>query len=124
MLWGIATELLAGKMTKLLPNVPEVRQDVADYLGACQAFNAEIGVLLKQLEEAGELDRTLIVASGDHGMPGVPAGKCNLYDHGVRVTLAARVPGGKGGRVVDDFVRLPDLAPTLMEVGGVTPPAA
>ena len=51
------------------------------------------------------------------------SGKCNLYDHGVAVTLAMRVPGGKGGRVVDDFVRLPDLAPTFMEVGGVKPPA-
>lgn len=122
-LWGIEPESLSGKMPKFLPDVPEVRQDIADYLGECQAFDAEIGVLLKQLEEAGELDRTLIVASGDHGMPGVPAGKCNLYDHGVKVTLAMRVPGGKGGRVVEDFVRLPDLAPTFMEIGGVTPPA-
>jgi N-sulfoglucosamine sulfohydrolase len=39
------------------------------------------------------------------------------------VALVARVPGGKGGRVVEDFVSLPDLAPTFMEVGGVTPPA-
>jgi uncharacterized sulfatase len=109
-------------MPKFLPDVPEVRQDVADYLGECQAFDAEIGVLLEQLEKTGELEKTLIVASGDHGMPGVPAGKCNLYDHGVGVTLAMRVPGGKGGRVIDDFVRLPDLAPTFMEIGGVTPP--
>ena len=38
-------------------------------------------------------------------------------------TLFARVPGVKGGRVVDDFVCLPDLAPTFMEIGGVKPPA-
>jgi len=122
-LWGIEPDSLAGKMPKFLPDVPEIRQDVADYLGECQAVDAELGVLLKRLEETGELERTLVVASGDHGMPGVPAGKCNLYDHGVAVTLAMRVPGGKGGRVVDDFVRLPDLAPTFMEVGGATPPA-
>jgi arylsulfatase A-like enzyme len=122
-LWGIDPDSLAGKMPKFLPDVPEVRQDVADYLGECQAVDAELGVLMKRLEESGQLDRTLIVASGDHGMPGVPAGKCNLYDHGVKVTLAMRVPGGKGGRVVDDLVRLPDLAPTFMEIGAVTPPA-
>jgi arylsulfatase A-like enzyme len=122
-LWGIDPDSLAGKLPKFLPDVPEVRQDVADYLGECQAFDAYVGVLLKKLEETDQLDRTLIVLSGDHGMPGVPAGKCNLYDHGTAVTLAVRVPGGKGGRVVDDFVRLPDLAPTFMEVGGVTPPA-
>lgn len=121
-LWGIEPDNLQGKLPKFLPDVPEVREDVADYLGECQAFDAEVGVLLKRLEESGELDKTLVVTSGDHGMPGVPAGKCNLYDHGVRVTLAMRVPGGKGGRIVDDFVRLPDLAPTFMEIGGVTPP--
>jgi arylsulfatase A-like enzyme len=121
-LWGIDPDSLAGKMPKFLPDVPEVRQDVADYLGECQAVDAELGVLMKRLEESGQLEKTLIVASGDHGMPGVPAGKCNLYDHGVKVTLAMRVPGGKGGRVIDDLVRLPDLAPTFMEIGGVTPP--
>jgi uncharacterized sulfatase len=79
--------------------------------------------LRQKLEAAGELERTLIVVSGDHGMPGVPSGKCNLYDHGTAVALVARVPGGKAGRIVDDYVCLPDLAPTFMEVGGAKPPA-
>jgi len=121
-LWGIEPDSLAGKLPPFLPDVPEVREDVADYLGEVQAVDAYMGVLLKMLEEAGQLENTLVIVSGDHGMPGVPNGKCNLYDHGTAVTLAARVPGGKGGRVVDDFVNLMDLAPTFCEVGGVTPP--
>ncbi len=122
-LWGIEPDALKGKMPAFLPDVPEVREDVADYLGECQALDAYVGVLLKKLEEAGELERTVIVVTGDHGMPGVPAGKCNLYDHGTSVSLAVRYPGGKPGRVVDDFICIPDLAPTFMEIGGVTPPA-
>ncbi len=121
-LWGIEPDSLKGKLPKFLPDVAEVREDVADYLGECQAYDAYIGELLARLKEAGELDRTLVVISGDHGMPGVPSGKCNLYDHGVHVALVARVPGGQGGRVVDDFVSLPDLAPTMMEVGGAKLP--
>ncbi|HSH94536.1 MAG TPA: sulfatase, partial [Roseimicrobium sp.] len=121
-LWGIEPDSLKGKMPKFLPDVPEVREDVADYLGESQAVDAYVGVLMKRLEETGEADRTLIVISGDHGMPGVPAGKCNLYDHGVSVALVVKVPGVKGGRVVNDYVRLPDLAPTFMEIGGVKPP--
>src|SRR5213078_3671993 len=116
-LWDIDPERLAGRMPAFLPDVPEVREDVADYLGECQAVDAFVGVLLKRLEETGEADHTLVVLSGDHGMPGVPEGKCNLYDMGVRVPLIMRVPGGKGGRIVEDFVRLPDLAPTFMEIG-------
>lgn len=122
-LWGIEPDRLKGLMPAFLPDVPEVREDVADYLGEAQAVDAYVGVLRERLEATGELDRTLIVISGDHGMPGVPSGKCNLYDHGTAVALVARVPGGKGRRVVDDFVCLPDLAPTFMEVGGVKPPA-
>lgn len=121
-LWGIQPDALAGKMPEFLPDVPEVREDVADYLGESQAVDAYVGVLLQRLEQAGQLENTLIVVSGDHGMPGVPAGKCNLYDHGVAVALVARIPGGKPGRVIDDFVCLPDLAPTFMECGGATPP--
>jgi hypothetical protein len=122
-LWGINPDQLKGKMPAFLPDVPEVREDVADYLGECQAVDASLGVLLERLQASGEMERTLIVISGDHGMPGVPSGKCNLYDHGTAVSLVMRVPGGKGGRVVDDFVCLPDLAPTFMEVGGAKPPA-
>jgi N-sulfoglucosamine sulfohydrolase len=122
-LWGIDPDQLKGKLPAYLPDVPEVREDVADYLGEVQAVDAYLGVLLERLQALGELDKTLIVISGDHGMPGIPSGKCNLVDGGIAVGLTVRVPGGKGGRVVDDFVSLPDLAPTFMEIGGVTPPA-
>ena len=123
-LWGIDPDSLRGKLPGFLPDVPEVREDVADYLGEAQAFDAYVGQLLKRLEESGEFERTLVVIAGDHGMPGVPGGKCNLYDFGTAVALVARWPGTPGGRVVNDFVNLMDLAPTFMEIGGVKIPAA
>ncbi len=96
-----------------------MRQDVSDYLGEAQAFDAALGVLLQKLEEIGELENTLIVVSGDHGMPGVPRGKCNLYDFGTHVALGVRWGAKvKPGRAVDDFVNLMDLAPTFLEAGG------
>ncbi len=121
-LWKIHPDSLQGKLPAFLPDVPVVREDVADYLGECQAVDAYVGVLLHALEQSQQLDRTLIVISGDHGMPGVPAGKCNLYDHGVSVPLVVRLPHSTPGRIVDDLVCLPDLAPTFLEIGGLTPP--
>jgi N-sulfoglucosamine sulfohydrolase len=122
-LWGIDPEKLEGRLPPFLPDVPVIREDIADYLGEVQAFDAMLGVLLARLEEIGELENTVVVVSGDHGMPGMPRGKCNLYDFGVAVPLAlrwgAKVPGG---RVVEDFVCLPDLAPTFLEAAGLTPP--
>lgn len=121
-LWGINPDDLKGKLPKHLPDVPEFREDFGSYLGEIQAFDAQVGVLVKRLEEAGELDNTIIVISGDHGAPGFPGGKCNLYDFGVNVTLAIRWPGQPGGRFIEDFVNLMDLAPTFMEIGGATIP--
>ena len=109
-------------MPPYLPDVPEVRQDLADYFGEAAAFDASLGVLVEELRKVGQLDNTLLVVSGDHGAPGFPHGKCNLYDFGCRVALAIAGPGVHGGRVVDDFVCLPDLAPTFLETGGVDVP--
>lgn len=123
-LWGIDPDALKGKMPPYLPDVPTVREDLADYLGEVQAFDACLGVLVDELKATGDYDNTLIVASGDHGPPGFPHGKCNLYDFGTQVALAIAGPGVRGGRVVDDFVSLPDLAPTFLETGGTAVPEA
>jgi arylsulfatase A-like enzyme len=122
-LWGIDPDSLRGKLPPNLPDVPEVREDFADYLGEIQAFDAEVGVILAELRAAGELENTVVAVSGDHGPPGFPSGKCNLYDFGVGVALVAMGPGIPGGRVVDDFVNLMDLAPTFLELGAVERPA-
>jgi N-sulfoglucosamine sulfohydrolase len=121
-LWSIEPDALKGKLPSFLPDVPEIRQDLADYLGEIAAFDAALGALLDELKQSGQLDNTLIVVSGDHGPPGFPHGKCNLYDFGTAVSLAIAGPGVRGGRVVDDFVNLPDLAPTFLETGGVEVP--
>ena len=122
-LWGLDPDALKGKLPAFLPDVPVVREDLADYLGEVQALDAAMGVLLAELERTGELSRTLIAVSGDHGAPGFPHGKCNLYGFGTGVSLILSGPGVKGGRVVDDMVSLPDLAPTFLEAGNVKPPA-
>lgn len=122
-LWNLDPDSLKGKLPPFLPDVHEVREDFADYLGEIQSFDHAVGLLMQKVEAMGELDNTLIVVSGDHGPPGFPNGKCNLYDFGVNVALAVRGAGTKGGRVVDDFINLMDLAPTFLEIGGLKPPA-
>ena len=117
--WGINPDELKGKMPPFLPDVAAIREDLADYFGEVQAFDMAIGVLVDELKKMGELENTLIVISGDHGAPGFPHGKCNLYDFGANVPLLITGPGVKGGRVLNDFVSLPDLAPTFLEAAGL-----
>lgn len=123
-LWGINPDSLKGKLPPYLPDVPIVREDFADYLGEVMAFDAGLGVLIDELKRVGIYDHTLLVVSGDHGIPGVSRGKCNLYDLGTQVPLAIRWPEGIAGqsRVVDDLVSLPELAPTFLEAANVDRP--
>lgn len=121
-LWNIKPDDFKGKMPSFLPDVETIRTDFADYFGEVQAFDAALGVLLAELEKSGELENTIIVVSGDHGIPGFPRAKCNLYDFGLAVPLAIRWPNKvKPNRVVDDFVSLIDLAPTFLEAAGEKP---
>lgn len=103
------------------PDVPEVRRDILDYYFEVQRFDREVGQLLALLEKTGKAENTLVVITGDNGWP-FPRAKANLYDAGTRQPLAVRWPARiKGGRTLDDFVNLADLAPTFLEAAGLKP---
>ncbi len=104
-----------------LPDRTIVRDDILDYYVEVERFDGRVEAALELLEQAGELENTLVVVTSDHGMP-FPRAKASLYDYGSRVPLAVRwgdrIPGG---RVVEDFVSLSDLAPTFLEAAGLEP---
>ena len=117
-------DLDAITLAEHFPDSLEVRGDVADYYWEVQRFDRAVGELLDMLERAGELENTVVVMTSDHGMP-FPRCKGNLYDCGARVPLAIRWPGVvRGGRTLEEFVSLTDLAPTFLEIVGLDPPAA
>ena len=112
------------KLFEHYPDSPEIRGDVADYYFEVQRFDRELGQFLNKLRELGALENTLVVVTGDHGMP-FPRCKSNLYDSGARVPLAIQWPKIiKKGRVINDFVSTTDLAPTFLEAAGLKPLAA
>ncbi len=104
------------------PESEVIRNDVADYYYEVQRWDSLVGSALDQLEERGLLENTIVIMTGDHGMP-FPRCKGNLYDSGTRVPFAVRwgaeVPAG---RRVEDFISFADVAPTLLEVAGINPP--
>ena len=79
--------------------------------------------LLKELEEDGLAENTIVFFWGDHGR-GLPRAKRWLYDSGIRVPLIVRWPGQiQPGTVREDLVSLLDLAPTVLSLAGVPVPA-
>ena len=101
------------------PDVEVIRSDVADYYFEVQRFDSDVAAALELLEKTGEADNTIVVITGDHGMP-FPRAKSNLYDCGTRVPLAIRWPKKVGSKqVFEGFVSLTDLAPTFLAAAGV-----
>jgi len=128
-LWGLSADELAGVMPEFLPDVPEIREDLADYLGEVQAVDAALGEVVDRLRETDDLDRTIIIVSGDHGAPGFPHGKCDCYDFGTRVPMVVWAGSQSGvvirpGTVIEELVSLTDLAPTILQCAGVTIPSS
>ena len=104
-----------------LPDDEVIRKDMCDYYYEVQRFDQRLGKMLTLIEEKGELENTLVVISGDNGLP-FPRSKVEIYDSGTHVPLAISWPAAiKGGRVVDDFVNLAELGPTFMEAAGLKP---
>ena len=75
------------------PKVDTIRSDIADYYFEVERWNHDVAQALDLLEKAGELDNTIVVMTGDNGMP-FPRCKGNLYDSGIRNYMPARWPAG------------------------------
>ena len=109
----------------LFPHYPDnevVRSDIADYYFEVQRWDALVGSAVAELEKLGLLENTIVIMTGDNGMP-FPRCKGNLYDSGVRMPFAVRWGKGvKGGCTIDDFISFVDIAPTLLEVSGTPVP--
>ncbi|SHE82080.1 Arylsulfatase A [Mariniphaga anaerophila] len=105
-----------------LPDVEDVRKDIGDYYAEIENFDRDVSSYIQLLKEMGQLDNTLILVCSDNGWQ-MPRGLGNLYDFGTRLPFVISMPKRfAGGRVVDDFVSLNDVAPTFLELAGVEIP--
>lgn len=111
-------DLADAEVPGFLPDTETVRHDVLDYAREIEWFDQHLGRMLKMLEEAGELENTIVVVTADNGMP-FPSAKANLQEYGTHVPLVISGPEFfKGGREVQDLASLIDLTPTFLEFAG------
>ncbi len=105
-----------------LPDTPETRQDMAEYIDAARTLDRKMGVVFDALAENRIAENTLIICTTDHGLA-FPRMKCNLSEHGIGIMLIVRGPGGfHGGKVIDGLVSQIDLFPTICELANIEPP--
>ena len=115
-------KLSSAVVPKFLPETDLVKSDMLDYAFEIEWFDAQLGKMLRFLDEKGELENTIIVVTADNGMP-FPSAKANLQEYGTHVPLAICWPKKvKGNRIVSDLVGMIDLAPTFLEITGIKSP--
>jgi len=106
-----------------LPDVPEMREDLAGLYGAVKHMDQAVGEILAALDEAGLRDNTLVIFAADHGASFIHA-KATLYDGGTKVPWLMRWPGGLDAPMrCEKLTSHVDIAPTLLDLLGVAIPA-
>ncbi|WP_020533717.1 sulfatase family protein [Flexithrix dorotheae] len=106
-----------------LPNTDVVRRDMWKMYNNIAEMDKQVGAILKQLEADGLLEKTIIFFYGDHGGP-LPRQKRLIYDSGLNTPLIVRFPNKlKAGMEDEQLISFIDLAPTLLSLAGVEPPA-
>ncbi len=97
------------------------------YDGEIAFADSQIARVFEWLRAHKEIERTLIVVSGDHGEGLGDHGERThgmlVYDSTLRVPLVVASPGHPAG-ARDDAVSLVDVAPTIVRAAGATPPDA
>lgn len=106
-----------------LPDLPEVRTDLAQYYDEISRLDHYVGEVLGELDRQGEAGNTLVLFLSDNGRP-FPRCKTTLYASGIRTPLIARWPGRvQPGSRCASLVSTVDIAPTLLALAGIEPGA-
>lgn len=129
---------------KLLEHYPTLDATEAAYATMIETVDAALGTIVKAIDDAGELDETIIVFTSDNGglsahargaapdgttqhRHNAPAksGKGSAYDGGLRVPLVVAWPGAvaPNSRNATPVVSH-DLFPTILAMAGVEMPAS
>jgi hypothetical protein len=110
------------------PDTPEVRRDWARYYDNITAMDYQIADKLKELEDAGLAEDTIVFFFGDNGT-GLPGMKKWIWEGGLHVPLLVRFPRkwqhlapAAPGQATDRLVSFVDFASTVLSLAGVKLP--
>ena len=105
-----------------LPDLPPVREEIAQYYCSVSRADDVVGRVLVELEKSGFAKNTLVMLKSDHGIP-VPFAKTNVWRHSTLTPWIVRWPGTvkPGTHETEHLVAGVDFAPTILDALGVAP---
>ncbi len=116
------------KLPPYLPDLPEIRKDMARYHDRITDMDSKVGKIIDDLEKAGLAKNTIVIYNSDHG--GIlPRGKRYLEETGVKIPLVMRIPQKfqnlspfKPGDRVTEPVSFVDFSATFLSLAGIEIP--
>lgn len=108
-----------------LADTPATRADLAAYYDEVQRLDRYVGKVVEALKAQGVLENTLILFISDNGRP-FPRAKRWLTEEGMRTPWILHWPQGmkQRGDTCRELVSAIDIAPTFLQLAGVTVPAS
>lgn len=105
---------------KFLPDIPDVRTELAQYFTSVHRADETVGAVLKAIDDAGMRDNTLVMFLSDHGMP-LPFAKTNVWKNSTKTPWIVRWPNVVKPGSVDakHIVTGIDLCPTILSAVGL-----
>ena len=101
----------------------EKQEAAACYYASITEIDEQFGKLLDRLEQAGQLDNTVVVLTADHGeflgAHGLYMKNVSGFEEAHNIPMVVAGPGIARGAVSNARVGLHDLAPTLLELAGL-----
>ncbi len=98
-----------------------------NYYRTLAAVDESVGRVLAVLKETGQLDNTYIIYAGDNGFfqgEHRRGDKRLAYEESIRIPLIMQGPGIGPSGVINAMALNIDIAPTLLDLAGVKPPAS
>ena len=103
-------------------DTPEMRQLLVKYYAEINAFDAQVGNVLRILEENGMKDNTVVMLLSEQGNS-MPFAKWTCYKNGLQSAMLVRWPGHiQPGSETDALVNYIDVVPTFMDIAGMEAP--
>ncbi|GAA4958355.1 sulfatase-like hydrolase/transferase [Algibacter aquimarinus] len=104
-----------------LADTKATRRDMWKLYNNIAEMDKQVGAILKQLEDDGLLENTIIFFYGDHGGP-LPREKRLIYDSGLNTPMIVRFPNKiMAGTRDEQLISFIDFAPTLLSLTGEEP---
>lgn len=128
---GIVKQVIKAEQVSVpayYPDTPIVREAIAQVYNNVSAMDRQVGAILDRLKQEGLADNTIVIWTTDHG-DGLPRGKREIYDSGIKVPLVVHWPEKYRPKnmakhaIKEQLISFVDIAPSILTMANIDVPS-